>query len=52
MDEETRRMYDLVHYSGITMDPDLFTTITSLLKVRSVIIELTLDWICKGRRAS
>ena len=34
MDEETKRLYDLVHYSGITMDPNLFVNITDLLKVR------------------
>ena len=33
MDEETKRLYDLVHYSGITMDPNLFVNITDLLKV-------------------
>ena len=35
MDEETKRLYDLVHYSGITMDPNLFVNITDLLKVGS-----------------
>ena len=37
MDEETRRLYDLVHYAGITVDPNLFSNITDLLKVRSFV---------------
>ena len=31
-DEETKQLYDLMHYAGITIDPGLFQNIVELLK--------------------